>query len=447
MKPRHTPRVQVLVAGQAIEAAAIRHQPERFHSELQQARRRFGHALCSCQSEPLKLVIRERQDKLFLAAWPNQANVHALDCPFYTEERSGANEYAPGAISQVGNSTNLALAHPLRQTDRFKSGGEGGKDKTALRKDRAAPKERLHLWGLLHYLWEQAGLNRWYPGWHRDWGFVRHVVRRVAQSTTVEGHPLLPNLYMPPVWVPAKQDQINARWDEFVRPLRLQHRRSPTVAAGIVIGMTRALEPSDFGYLLKLHHHAERFYMDHSLADMLARHSRRGWAAMKHLNTAVGADDKPYVVAAMRVEATHTGRMTIVEAAMMRVSPRFIPVNSSYEDKLARVLVGQDRQFVRPLHYDSHLLELPDFILKDGAPTPPSADARPQPHALYVYGEAITPVQKNRLEARDRRAAQDAGLAYWHWDAGTDKDPPALPPPCQRMPRQAASTLAAHEHD
>jgi hypothetical protein len=436
MIPHHTPRVQVLVAGQAVEAAAIRHEPEAFQVLLEEARRRFGHALCSCQRPPLKLVIRDRQGKLFLAAWPNQAQSHALDCPFYTEERTGANEYAPGAISQDGDRTNLALAHPLRQTDRHQDRGEGEKESIPA-KDRSAPRERLHLWGLLHYLWEQAGLNRWYPGWHRDWGFVRHVLRRVAQNTTVEGHALLPNLYVPPVWIPAKQDQINAHWDEFVRPLRLQHRRSPTVAAGIVIGMARALEPTEFGYSLRLHHHAERFYMDHALADILARHSRRGWAAIKHLNAAVDADEKPYVVAAMRVQATHTGRLTIVEAALMRVSPRFIPVNSSYEDKVARLLVAQDRQFVRPLHYDSHFLELPDFILKDVAPPALATDSRLQSVALFVYGETITPAQKQRLAARDRRNASAEGLGFWEWDAATDAAPPALPQAGHRPIRQA----------
>ncbi len=259
MKPSHAPRVQVLVAGKAVDAAAIRHSPEDFQAYLQEARQRFGHALCSCRSPHMKLVIREREGRFFLAAWPNQASSHALDCAFYSEDRTGANEYAAGAITQDGERTHLALAHPLREAGREK-GVERAKSATP--RDRAAPKERLHLWGLLHYLWEQAGLNRWYPGWHRDWGFVRHGLRRVAQSTTVEGQPLLPNLYVPPVWVPAKQAQINAHWDEFIRPLRLHHRRTPEVSAGIVIGMVRVLEPSEFGYSLRLHHHAERFYME-----------------------------------------------------------------------------------------------------------------------------------------------------------------------------------------
>jgi hypothetical protein len=103
------------------------------------------------------------------------------------------------------------------------------------------------------------------------------------------------------------------------------------VASAFVIGIVRGLDPSEFGHVLRLHHHSERFFLDHTVSDMLARYSRRGWAAAKRLELPHEENEKPYVIAAMRIEASHTGRMTVVEAALMRVSPRFIPVNSSYE--------------------------------------------------------------------------------------------------------------------
>lgn len=431
MNAPHTHRVQVLVAGKPISAPAIRHDPQTFQSELKAAKAIYGSVLCGCQLEPLKLVVRERTGKLFLAAWPDQAAAHALDCPFYSDSRNGAVEYGTGAIQRDGAVTHLKLHHPMRQVRARppvdpRPSGEVSRNATGLTAD--IRREKLHLWGLLHYLWEEAALNRWVPGWHRDWGFTRYLLRRAAQTTMVEGKPLLQHLYIPPVWNAKKRDEIQAHWASFTAPLILNHRRTASVDSGFVIGTVRSLEPSDYGHVLKLHHHAERFYIDSTLSDMLARYSRRGWAAAKHLE-APGADaEKPYVVAAMRVEASHSGRMTVVEAALMRVSPRFIPVNSSFEDKLARVLVDEGRMFVRPLHYDNHTLALPDFILMDAHGIRDTQD-KPVPEvALYVYGASIPPQQKTRIEASDRAWAAQQGMAYWQWDAAVQAGPPALPP-------------------
>jgi hypothetical protein len=382
MRTRHAHRVQVLVAGQAVDAPAIRHNPSDFQQELGQARRAFGSALCNCLQPPLKLVIREREGKLFLAAWPTQAERHALDCPFYTEQRTGAAEYVAGAIEVHGERTRLALAHPIRQSDRHAPASP-----KPLASNANGQRQNLNLWGILHHLWEQSGLNRWYPGWSRDWSFVRHALRRVAQSTEIDGQPLLTSLYVPPVWIDSKKTKIDEHWAQFCASLIEHHRRTDHVASAFVIGKVRSLDPTEFGHGLMLHHHAPRFFMDAGIADNLARFSRSGWAAAKHLEVVVKDGEKPHVIAAMRVEATGKGRLIVVEAALMRVSPRYIPVNSSYEDRLARILVDQVREFVRPLHYDNHSVPLPHFILRD---TDLSNVNGGSDVAMHVYGAAIS---------------------------------------------------------
>lgn len=429
MTAPHAHRVQVLVAGMPFPAPAIRHDPTPYQRELREAKARFGSVLCNCQVPPLKLVVRERESKLFLAAWPDQASKHSLDCPFFSEQRAGAEEYAPGAIERVDDVTHLALAHQLRQARHVvpDQRPRDGLPPISVQASQAGTrKTKLHLWGLLHHLWEEAGLNRWYPGWHRDWGFTRYALRRAAQATIVERAPLLSSLYIPPVWNPKKRDEIQQHWNQYIAPLLSQHRRMPIVASGFVLGTLRSLEPSEFGHVIKLHHHSERFYIDAATADLLARFSRRGWAAAKRLEAPHAEGEKPYVVAAMRVEASHTGRMTVVEAALMRVSPRFIPVNSSYEDKLARLLVEGERRFVRPLHYDNHSLQLPDFVLKDAAARDDAG--RPTTEvALYVYGASIPPAQLPRIVSADRAWSLQRGIAYWQWNAAEQPEPPALP--------------------
>jgi hypothetical protein len=433
---RQTHRVEVLVAGQAISATAIRHEPQGFQSQLVAARTKFGSALCCCTTPPLQLVIRERSDKLFLAAWPEQAAKHALDCPFYSDHTAGP---SGAAIEREGDFNRIALHHPLLQDNPALQKEKAPSTGMRVAREAGARTSKLHLWGLLHFLWEEGGLNRWYPGWHRDWGFVRHALRRAAQTTVVDGEALIQHLYVPPVWNQKKRSEILAHWAQFAAPMYENHRRTMTVQSGIVIGAVRVLEPSEFGHSIRLHHHAERFYMDQRVAQGLSQYSRRGWSALKHLDPKVDGDERAYVVAALRVQASQNRRMTIVEAVLMRVTPRFIPVNSSYEDKLARALVDQDRSFVRPLHYDNHSLNMPDFVLKDVASKVEGEMAR-QSVALFVYGAAVDPNNRAMREAADRQLAHQAGMGYWQWDAGNHAQPPPLPPATPAQVRPSTNT-------
>ena len=424
--------------GAKVDAPSVRYDPQSHQPQLRAAKDRYGSALCDCRSSPLQLVIRERMGKLFLAAWPDQAAKHALDCPFYSEHRETAGRYAPEAIEREGDLTRVALSHPLVHENRNRQGSEPQQRAPVAAPDadrKPVQKSAMHLWGLLHYLWEEAGLNRWYPGWHRDWGLVRYMLRRVAQNTMVGDKPLIEALYIPPVWNPRKKEEIQQHWNQFFTPLQENNRRSEMVASGFVIGTVRSLDPTDYGHVIQLHHHSARFYMDQRISDNAAHFSRRGWAAAKHLEAEYDPLDKPYVVAAMRVESSSSGRPTIVEVALMRVSHRYIPVSSSYEDKLARQLIEQDRQFVKPLHYDSHNLVLPDFVLKDVLEVDRMGDKHATSVALYVYGPAITSQQKPKIEAADRQYAKESGLGYWQWDAAKNKDMPELPPAIERMPR------------
>jgi hypothetical protein len=415
--------VRVLIAGSRLTASAIRHDPEPFQINLQEARERFGGGICLCQDKPLQLVIRERNGKLFLACWPDQAQEHALDCPFYSMPRdSGSQKYISGAITEDGPKTNIQLHHPLVQASQHK--------RSANREApvRAAGLSKLHLWGLLHHLWESGGLNRWNPGWKRDWGLVRYMVRRAAQSTNVDGQSLLNNLYIPPIWSVDRKAEILGYWDEFTRPLYRQHRTTELVASGVVIGLVRKLEVTESGFSIRLKNHSEIFYIDKQVADRLASYSRKGWSLLRTGGSRSPSDGaNALVVAALRIQAKSTKSFVVVEGALMRVSPTYIPISSSFEGRLSELLVEQDRRFIRPLHYDIQSLDLAHFVLTDCAAANVS-ETGPQRVALYVYGTAIAPTYQRTLEAKDRSDAKNMGCGYWKWDVNESKDIPSLPP-------------------
>jgi hypothetical protein len=416
-------RVRVLIAGTKVVASAVRHDPEPFQVNLHEARQRFGGGICLCQDKQLQLVIRERNSKLFLACWPDQAQEHALDCPFYSAPRDGGSQkYTSGAITEDGPNTNIQLHHPLLQPTPNKK-TEGRTPPT-----RAAGLSKLHLWGLLHHLWESGGLNRWNPGWKRDWGLVRYMVRRAAQSTSVDGVPLLSNMYVPPIWSVDRKAEILSYWNEFTRPLFRQHRTTELVASGVVIGLVRKLEVTESGFSIRLKNHSDIFYIDKQVADRLASYSRKGWSVLRTgINHTPTAGPGPKVIAALRIQAKATKALVVVEGVLMRVSPTFIPISSSFEERLAELLVEQNRRFIRPLHYDIQSLDLAHFVLTDCAGANVS-ETGPQRVALYVYGTAIAPTYQRTLEAKDRIDAKNMGCGYWKWNVSESKEIPSLPP-------------------
>lgn len=426
-------RVQVLLAGALVSATAIRHDPERFQTLLKAAKAKFGEGVCLCQDKRLLLVIRERNDRLFLACWPDQAQSHALDCPFYgAGKESGSEKYIQGAITEDGPSTKIQLHHPMLQATPHSRG-------EARPQPRSAGLAKLHLWGLLHHLWEHGGLNRWNPGWKRDWGLVRYMLRRAAQSTYIDGEPLLPNLYVPPIWTDARQDDIKSHWSEFSAPLYRQHRSTSMVASGFVIGVVRKVEKNETGYTLRLKHHAEVFYIDQYVADRIASYSRKGWSVVMSSPSATATYTPPSVVAALRVQATARSKMVVVEGALMRVSPKFIPTDSSFEDRLAEVMVNQNRRFIKPLHYDIHSQKLAHFVLTDCAFADASISVARR-CAMYVYGTAIQPTYQHELEQRDRQDSQQRGYEFWAWNAAQAVEVPPLPKQISSISQQTHPT-------
>lgn len=420
LHPVNQRRATVLLAGQAVPAAAIRSGPEAFQEVLARAKTQFGSALCQCKRSPLRLVIRERNNKLHLACWPDQAQEHALDCPFYSiEGQGGRAAYDQGAITPDGNDTKIKLHHAVVQ-----------KRTEASRNSEAKSRSRLHIWGLLHHLWECAGLNRWYPGWTRDWGMVRYVLRRAAQTTTVDNEPLLPFLYVPPPWSHKRRDAIAQQWSQFKHPLITNHRGTNTVFSGFIIGSIKSMEKTPYGFAIRMHHMGEPIYIDEATSARLASYSRKGWAAARLLDTtsqkAGPADTTAHVIAALRVQASASRTLVAIEGAMMRVSKAWIPVSSSYEEAMADALVEGDRRFVRPLHYDIHHLDQPHFVLTDCA-DPQGRDPLPRKVAMFVYGKGIDEAYQAKIERNDADLAQRLGYGMCSWNTKTSSAP-SLPP-------------------
>ena len=139
---------------------------------------------CGCRSggKYLEVQIRRlRSERFILALMPNSGSLHNPACLFYVSnpERSGEAAYVPGVIEQRRDGTMLLrLTHDLRigpKVNAVQSEAAAVPLDLQGRKGRAERRAMTPL-GLLHVLWQQAGLNKWHPGFaekRQPWRLTR----------------------------------------------------------------------------------------------------------------------------------------------------------------------------------------------------------------------------------------------------------------------------------
>jgi hypothetical protein len=117
---------------------------------------------------------------------PDTGSHHAPDCPSYEPpaEFSGLGQVLGSAITEdpATGETTLKLDFPLTKMPGRSTipptGGEGDSV--------SSTGTKLSLRGLLHYLWDQAELTRWHPGFagKRTWATVRRHLLQAQPSTS-----------------------------------------------------------------------------------------------------------------------------------------------------------------------------------------------------------------------------------------------------------------------
>ena len=209
--------------------------------------------------------------------------------------------------------------------------------------------------GLLDTLFKVSGLNTWKPAFlgHRSYFQVRYrVIEAAKRISPIPGATLADMLYVPPLWDPARRDDINFEWETFLSLLAPNCEGS--VPRGVVFGLVRGLEfrPQWTAPALRLADFRDRFWLD-NVPDLLPHILEPGdrWAVL------------------LAVELNQQNRRpVVVDAAATRVSAQWIPVFSRAHAELADRFVDSGQAFTAPLASDrTTAWAVPDFVLRIGA--------------------------------------------------------------------------------
>ena len=297
----------------------------------------------------IEMYIARLHDSYIVKRMPDTGYQHAPACESYAPpaDDSGLGQVLGSAINEdpsTGETTlrldfamsKLPGRSSLPPTGGASDGGSVTSDGT-----------RLSLRGLLHYLWDQAGLTRWQPGFagKRTWGVVRqHLLRAAAQTTIGSGGELAPRLYIPEPFSVEQREAIDRR--RLTHWLQALPQPGKPQALMLLIGEVKEIMPARYGYKAVIRHLPDQaFAIDETLYRRLGRRFEAElalWASDENL--------RMVMVATFAVRST--GIPCIVELSLMPVTWQWLPVEDAFEKQLLERLVAEGRRFTKGLRFN-----------------------------------------------------------------------------------------------
>lgn len=364
--------------------------------------------LCLCRNPPAEMYIARVAQTFYVKRMPNTGALHDPSCESYEPplELSGLGEVAGSAISEDIETgiTSLKLDFSLTKMGSRKAPEPGAAGDT-VRTDG----KKLTLRGIMHFLWDQAGFNRWYPGMQgkRNWNLVRYHVLRALDHKETKGAALSGLVYMPEPFAPEKKEDISQR---------RQAKLAPLVAGGksgkqlmILLAEVKEITDSRYGYKVVVKHSPDYPFMLNK--DIYERLIKRFGAELGMWRANAGG----HLMMIATFGVGPTGYASIEEASLMMTTPEWIPVENGWDALLMHELVEQRRSFTKGLRYN----------LAEHRPVASAvlSDTKPKPVALYVLPDDATEHYRNAL----RELVESSALASWFWQPGPDAAVDVLP--------------------
>lgn len=393
----------------AIEGEVIATDIGDFQARLADSQARQIWPLCLCRDRGLPLYIARVGGRLIVKRMPGTGPRHDPACPSYEPpyELSGLGSVAGSAIKEDldTGTTLLKLDFSLtKSAGRAPPAPSATPDKGEVRSDGT----RLTLRALLHYLWDQAGFNRWRPGvaGKRNWAVIRKFLLEAVEGKISKGKALSENLYVPEMFHSDREAEITQRRASFMaRAMSIPGKGRPLL---IVIGEVKEIAPARSGHRLVIKH-APRFPF--LLNEDIHRRMNVVFASELALWNA-NADAHLVAIATFGLDSA--GVATVETAALMVVTDNWIPFESVAEAGLLDVLTRRKVSFLKGLRYNLPASQpLASVVLHEDAASP---------LAMFVIPAESDAAYRLSLDA----LIEASDLPAWTWSTG-EEPMPALP--------------------
>src|SRR5579862_3077653 len=362
---------------------------------------------CLCIAAGVEMYVSKFKDYV-IKRMPETAMEHRPTCPSYEPpaSESGLGDVLGEAIIERGaEGVEVRLAFPLiRRTGR----SFAITDPRSLGEVTVARKT-LSLRGLLHYLWQRAGFNRWYPRMQgkRSYWVLRKFLLQASEGVETEGLRLAERVFIPEHFSREHAAEIAERRDHALSVL-LSPSPDLHFKMMIALGEVKAFNETTSGYLLYFRHLPDcAFYIEKKAG---ARTMRAFEPALRAWN----AGQVKLIVACL-FYAKREHLYQIESLTLMMTSAQWIPLDHAYERDVVDRLVAEHRVFLKPLRYEaSHGDRFPNFLL---------LDAGERPVALDILSSFLT----DKERAAKARAIAARSPKGWAWDTAQNVLLPELP--------------------
>lgn len=325
---------------------------------------------CLCRDDGIEMYVARlagTDEGFIVKRMPDTGSRHAVGCSSYEPpaKLSGLGQMLGSAIIEdpATGETTLRLDFPLsklpgRSVTPTAAGNRGSAKSEG---------EKLSLLALLHYLWDQAELTRWQPGFagKRSWATVRRLLLNAAENKVACGIPLPATLYIPEPFSVEQRNPINGR--------RLAHWSPAITRTGkplrriLLIAEVKEIAPTRYGFRATIKHIPDQpFALD---GPMFRRLERR----FEYALSLWGANKNIHMMAIATFVLSRAGIPTIDELSLMPVTSQWLAVEDWFDMQLTERLVSDGRSFIKPLRYNlPTTTPLPTALLTDtgDAPTP-----------------------------------------------------------------------------
>lgn len=361
--------------------------------------------LCLCQTPGIPMYVACIQGKYVMKRMPNSGSTHQPDCLAYEPpaELSGLGEILGTAIQEniKEGTTTLKLDFALSKSGSRTAPTPSGTEADSVKTDG----NKLSLRGMLHYLWEEAGLNRWTPpmAGKRSWSVIHKYLYQAAQNKIAKGIDLMDVLYIPePFMLEHKEQIIQRRLAKLMRARGSQNKSSRLM---LVIGEVKNITEARFGHKIILKHCPDYHFMMN--ADLHARLYKRFTDALELSETL----SETHLMMIGTFRTSPSGVASLEELAMINVSENWIPFESISDKTLIDALTQTQRSFVKGLRYNlSGSKPLACAVLSDTQ----------EATALYLYQPNMAQATTDEIDAM----IQTSNLPAWKWQIASEPMPP-----------------------
>jgi len=305
---------------------------------------------CLCRPDAdgqgIEMYVARCMDGYVVKRMPNTGSQHSTACPSYEPpaDLTGLGQLLGTAIVEdpVTGDTNLKLDFSMSKLP----GRSMLPTATTAKSSVTSQSQKLSLRALLHYLWDQAELTHWQPGFagRRTWGTVRRHLLRAAENKITRGLPLLNSLYIPEVFSVEQRDAINMR-----RLRQWAHAMStPGVPQQLMLMIAEVKEivPARFGCNVVVKHVPDQaFAADEGLLRRLDRCFEDELALWS-------TEQRLHMLAIATFRMADSGIPSIVELSLLPVTAQWLPIEDQAENMLVEKLVRDERSFIKCLRYN-----------------------------------------------------------------------------------------------